>query len=101
MLDTVNVVFQIIKNIDVRKQDSIKILLGRNIKRYRKERKMTQNEFAEAVSCDVKYLGDVENGWFYPSSELLERIVEFLHVPACFLFSDKTCPENKKDCPAI
>lgn len=72
----------------MRKQDSIKILLGRNIRRFRKERGLTQNAFADAVTCDVKYLGDIENGWFYPSSELLERIVGFLDIPVSFLFED-------------
>ena len=46
----------------------MELTLSQNIRKLRKERKMTQNEFAEAVSCDVKYLGDVENGWFYPSA---------------------------------
>lgn len=49
---------------------------------------MTQAEFSDAVSCDVKYFGDVENGWFYPSSELLERIVVFLDIPVYMLFLD-------------
>ena len=70
----------------VRKQDSIKILLGKNIKLNRQKKNLTQAEFADAVSCDVKYIGDVENGWFYPSSELLERIVAFLDVPVSSLF---------------
>jgi len=72
----------------VRKQDAIKILLGENIRRYRQEKNLTQAEFSDAISCDVKYLGDVENGWFYPSSELLERIVEFLDIPVYMLFID-------------
>lgn len=103
MPNTVYAVFQIIENRDVRKQDSIKILLGRNIKRYRTELKMTQNEFADAVSCDVKYLGDVENGWFYPSSELLERIIDFLHIPVCFLFVDCLSHDVKENntCTAV
>ena len=88
MPSTVQVDFQFIENMNMRKQDSIKILLGKNIRRYRKERGLTQNEFADAISCDVKYIGDVENGWFYPSSELLERIVVFLDLPVSFLFKD-------------
>ena len=102
MLNTVYAIFRIADNKGVRKQDSIKILLGKNIRAFRKDRDMTQSEFADAVSCDVKYLGDVENGWFYPSSELLERIVEFLNIPVCKLFTDFSCPEtedkNKRCC---
>lgn len=89
MPNTVQADFRFVENKNMRKQDSIKILLGKNIRRYRKERGLTQNEFADAVSCDVKYIGDVENGWFYPSSELLERIVGFLDIPVSFLFTDE------------
>lgn len=88
----------ITENKNVRKQDSIKILLGNNIRHYRKEKGLTQNEFADAVSCDVKYLGDVENGWFYPSSELLERIVEFLGIPVSLLFANDNLSVSTLSC---
>lgn len=71
----------------MRKRDSIKVLLGSNIKYYRVMHGMTQVELAEKIDCDVKYLGDVENGWFFPSSELLECIVKVLDVPVSTLFT--------------
>lgn len=79
----------------MRKRDSIKVLLGNNIKIQRQKRGLTQAEFSDAVSCDVKYIGDVENGWFYPSSELLERIVNYLDVQVADLFSDTPSSETK------
>ena len=78
----------------MRKRDSIKILLGKNIKACRQKRCLTQADLADAVSCDVKYIGDVENGWFYPSSELLERIVAFLDVPVSSLFASPDLVES-------
>lgn len=71
----------------MRKKDSIKVLLGNNIKFYRVKSGYTQVSFSEAVDCDVKYLSDVENGWNYPSSELLYRIVSVLDVPVSLLFT--------------
>ena len=84
----------------MRKRDSIKVLLGKNIKTYRQKKGLTQADFADAVSCDVKYIGDVENGWFYPSSELLERIVAFLDVPVSSLFAPLTGISNASE-PAV
>ncbi len=71
----------------MRKRDSIKVLLGNNIKKIRKEKGLTQLDFSSALSCDVKYIGDVENGWFYPSSEMLIKIVKCLNVPVSELFT--------------
>lgn len=70
----------------MRKRDSIKILLGSNIRYYRVKCGLSQLQFAEKIDCDVKYLGDIENGWFFPSSEMLEKIVKGLDIPIYLLF---------------
>ena len=71
----------------MRKKNRIKILLGSNIKYYRAKAGFTQVEFSEMIGCDVKYLGDVENGWNYPSSELLLKIVQIIDIPVALLFT--------------
>lgn len=80
----------------MRKRDSIKVLLGNNIRMYRKNKGLTQADFASALSCDLKYLGDVENGWFYPSSDLLLRIVDCLGVPVNELFTDHSASHTRE-----
>lgn len=71
----------------MRKRDCIKVLLGKNIKYYRVKSGYTQIQFAEKIDCDFKYLGDVENGWFFPSSELLCKIIKVLDIPVSVLFT--------------
>lgn len=69
---------------------------------YRKAKNMTQNDLAYAISCDVKYLGDIENGWFYPSSDLLERIIDVLQIPVYMLFiENETKPQTDTDISLI
>lgn len=71
----------------MRKKDKIKILLGDNIRFYRVKSGYTQQAFSEKIDCDVKYLGDIENGWNYPSSELLLKIVNVLDIPVALFFT--------------
>ncbi|MCR4676165.1 MAG: helix-turn-helix transcriptional regulator [Sphaerochaetaceae bacterium] len=78
----------------MRKRDSIKVLLGSNIRTFRKKKGLTQAEFASELSCDLKYIGDVENGWYYPSSELLIQIVDCLDLSVSELFTDYSVSKN-------
>ncbi len=86
---TVQVFVYKLDTIFVREKDTIKILVGGNIAYYRAKAGYTQQVFSELIGCDIKYLGDIENGWNYPSSKLLIKIVEVLEIPVSILFTPR------------
>ena len=69
-------------------KNKVKTLLGSNIKKYRLMKELSQEELAEKVECNPKYLSDVETGKVFASSESIERIADILQVPISFLFQD-------------
>ncbi|KAA1042474.1 helix-turn-helix transcriptional regulator [Macrococcus equipercicus] len=59
--------------------------IGNNIKLIRKEKKMTQQEFANHMEISRSYLSDIENNRKNPSSSTLEKISEKLDVSMVYL----------------
>ncbi|MGE6365167.1 helix-turn-helix domain-containing protein [Bacillus paramycoides] len=59
-----------------------------NIKRYRKEKKMTQKELAEKANISRSYLGDIEGGRYNPSLDTLNTIAKALNVNINLLLTD-------------
>lgn len=55
--------------------------LGEKIKKYRKQRGLSQVELAVIVSLSTGYIGSIEQGLRYPSLKTLERIARALKVP--------------------
>lgn len=59
---------------------------GRNLRRLRLLRDLTQEQFAEAAGISVDFLSLIERGRNAPSFETLEAIAEALHVRVMNLF---------------
>lgn len=55
--------------------------IGRNIKQYRREKKMTQENMAQCVGITPLNYGRLERGERNVSLEQLDRIAEILEVP--------------------
>ena len=66
---------------------SIKILLGKKVKRLRKLRGYTQEKFAEMIGITPRNLNRIESGENFVTSETLDRILTTLNVSADILFS--------------
>ena len=60
--------------------EDIKILLGKKIKEYRKNKGLTQEQLAEAVGIDTVTVSKIEIGNNYPTSANLTKIAEILSV---------------------
>ena len=61
----------------------------KNLKKYRKYRKMTQAKLAEKCNTDTSYIGQIEIGAGFPSMELIEKIAEALQIkPHLFFLED-------------
>jgi len=65
---------------------NIKEHLGSNIRRYRTQLGFSQAKLAEMVNMATNYLGLVENGKKFPSSEMIERIAAALEKDTTDLF---------------
>lgn len=54
--------------------------LGLNIRRYRKERGLSQEALADAVGLAVTYVGQIERGLRNPTLDIVERLAKALNV---------------------
>jgi len=69
----------------------LKSLFGLNLKRYRKEMRLSQDQLSEKVDISVKHLSKIERGLTFVSADLLEKISNNLGVSVARLF----CKENE------
>ena len=62
--------------------------IGRNIRQYRLEYDLRQEDLAEAVGVSANYIGMVERGEKTPSLETLVAILNVLHISADMVITD-------------
>jgi transcriptional regulator with XRE-family HTH domain len=65
---------------------NIKISFGKNLKFYRKEKRLSQEKLSEKVDISVKHLSAIERGLTFVSAELLEKLSRSLEIPIFFFF---------------
>jgi transcriptional regulator with XRE-family HTH domain len=70
----------------------IKEVFGANLKYYRKQRQLSQEQLSEKLDITPKHLSTLETGAGFVSAELLEKITQFLNISASALFY---APEEK------
>jgi len=70
---------------------NIKKELGKNIKKYRKLKKLTQKEMSKQICMDPGNLSSIERGKYFPNSDNLVKISQVLKVDVykLFLFENK------------
>lgn len=64
----------------------IRILLGKNIRRLRKEKKLTQDSLAELLGISVITLSKIENSKTWPRRALIQNLAAVLDVHPFELF---------------
>ena len=62
--------------------------IGRNIRYYRLEQDLRQEDLAEAIGLSDNYIGMVERGEKIPSLETLVAILNVLHISADMVLTD-------------
>lgn len=70
--------------------------LGKNIQKYRKLNKITQEKLAEAVGLEINSISSIETGKYFPSPDNLVKIAEALNIGLkdLFDFNEKyTCED--------
>ena len=72
--------------------------LGKNIRTLRKQRNLTQEQFAELIGIDSKNVSKIENGNNYPSAETLNSIVKAFNIEyyELFIFENQIPYEEMK-----
>jgi transcriptional regulator with XRE-family HTH domain len=65
-------------------------LVGKNIRRIRQQRRMTQERLAFEAELDLTYVGGIERGRRNPSLLAMARIADALSIPLAKLLSDKS-----------
>jgi transcriptional regulator with XRE-family HTH domain len=68
-------------------QDWCKIV-GKNVRKIRQQRGMTQEKLAFEAEIDLTYVGGIERGKRNPSLLVMARVAEALSVPLAKLLAD-------------
>ena len=72
----------------------LQAVFTQNLKKYRKQAKLTQEKLAELCNTDFRYIGQIETGRRCPSLEFIGKIASALNVAPYQLFYDKNDTEN-------
>jgi transcriptional regulator with XRE-family HTH domain len=82
----------------------LKDVFVENLRKYRRERGMSQAMFAEKCDTATSYIGQIEIGNRFPSLELIEKMAKVLKISPHLLFfiesddnTDEKILKNKKD----
>lgn len=79
---------------------NLKENLGKNIHKYRKLNRITQEKLAEMIDIEINSVSSIERGRYFPSPDNLVKIAEALHVSLSDLFdfnSEYTCDDYKNE----
>ena len=63
-------------------------IVGKNVRRLRQQKGLTQEELAFEAEIDLTYMGGIERGKRNPSLLVMARIAEALSVPLPRLLND-------------
>jgi transcriptional regulator with XRE-family HTH domain len=63
-------------------------ILGKNVRKYRQQRRLTQEQLAFEAEIDLAYVGGIERGRRNPSLLVMARIADALAVPLSKLVSE-------------
>ena len=75
---------------------NVKATFGKNLKFYRKEKKLSQERLAEKVGITVKHLSEIERGIVFASAGLMDKLAENLDVPIfAFFLTDNSIYYNE------
>ena len=72
-----------------------RLLLARNMKKYREVQGISQMALAETIGCSITFIGNIEINRRFPSAENINRIAKALNVKVADLFAEQE-PESMK-----
>lgn len=75
-----------------RKTESLKAVFGRNVRKWREHKKLTQTELAKRAGVRQPEISSIEHGRYAPTMASVERIAKALGVSPGELLSDSGPP---------
>jgi len=75
----------------------LRIILGKGIRFFRQQRKMSQAALAEKADISITFLSNIERGLKYPTSDTLSAIANGLGVEVFELFRHDHSPTQKRN----
>ena len=80
------------------KSMDVKSTFGKNLRLYRKAKKLSQGQLSKKVDISVKHLSALERGLAFVSADLLEKLASSVEIPVfCFFVNDKKVIYNEKE----
>ena len=74
---------------------TLKQIFGKNVKYFRFQKGITQEQFAEKVDLNASYVSELECGKYGPTFEKIEVIAKVLGVDAYILFQESKITHTK------
>ncbi|MFA5479082.1 MAG: helix-turn-helix transcriptional regulator [Candidatus Muiribacteriota bacterium] len=73
---------------------NIKQIFSSNLKNFRKQNKITQEELGEKLGLHPKYISELERGLKQPRFDVIEKIADILHIKPEMLFQNENISYN-------
>jgi|TergutMp193P3_1026864.scaffolds.fasta_scaffold47432_2 transcriptional regulator with XRE-family HTH domain len=73
---------------------NLKQIFIRNLKEFRKNEGFSQMKLAEYCNTSPSYIGEIEVGRKFPSTEMIEKIAKVLRIEPYHFFVDRTKNNN-------
>lgn len=65
-----------------------------NLRYFRKQNRLTQNELTLQIDMGLNYINGVEQRKYFPQPYVIERIAQVLKIQPYQLFLEDGCPKN-------
>lgn len=73
---------------------SVKETFIKNLKYYRKQSGLTQNQLTTEIDMGLGYINSVEQGIFFPQPDVIDLIANALKISPSKLFDENASPQN-------
>ncbi|MBQ9282744.1 MAG: helix-turn-helix transcriptional regulator [Treponema sp.] len=73
---------------------SVKETFIKNLKYFRKQSKLTQNQLTLEIDMGLGYINSVEQGIFFPQPDVIDLIANVLKISPSKLFDENASPQN-------
>lgn len=78
------------------KTKDISEIYGANLRKYRKEKNLSQEKLADSVNVTARFISQVETGQSFPSKQNIEMIAAVLGIPSFMFFNPSVFSDSDK-----
>ena len=74
--------------------EALRDIFIRNLKFYRKQKRLSQEKLSYAIDMSMNYINQLENKSSFPPPEIIDKIASVLNIRPIQLFDETESPEN-------